>query len=561
MKQIIKKYQYFIFATVGIVVVLWQLLLPGYIIMLDWSIGPHFELSFDSLSSIVNIPSDFVLFLLHLIMPMWLVQKIILVGIIFILFYFPLKFYPFIKKNGVEYFASLFFVFNPFVYERMLAGQWRVVVGYAFLFPLIYFIWKLFQRQSWRIVINIFLVLYIAGMWSVHFLAIGILLVVFSFLMILGIYLKKREYNKIRESGKKFLLIGFLFIVLSSYWLIPYIIKSDITLSYFTFENWKAFATAEDSQVGVIGNVLVLRGFWVENHSWVKQFVMSNERFSFYFGFVIIFLLSFVGMIKLWKDKTKRIGVKFLVAIFVLSLIFAMGISAYGFWQINKWLLEHIWFWGGFRDSQKWSGVNALLYALFSSVGVGVIAEYLKSKSKWKYGIVLVGLFYIPFMITPKIIFGFSGQLQPVWYPDSWNKVNDILKKTGGEKKCKAIFLPWHQYYSVAFNDGILSANLANNYFDCKTISGYNTELEGVATIANQIDDYFIIENAVTNNDESFENVNRVTEQFSENGIDYIIVAHDLKDGDIYKYPFLNSLKLKILFKNDEISLYALKNR
>src|SRR3990172_10911585 len=91
--------------------ILWQLLLPGYILTLDMVWGGS-----------------------------WITQKLFLIVLFFLLFYLPVKFFPFEIGEKYKYFAGLFYTINPFVYERFLAGHWLVLLLYAMLPPLTYYI-------------------------------------------------------------------------------------------------------------------------------------------------------------------------------------------------------------------------------------------------------------------------------------------------------------------------------------------------------------------------------------------------------------------------------------
>src|SRR5207249_3718953 len=104
----------------------------------------------------------------------------------------------------------------------------------------------------------------------------------------------------------------------------------------------------------------------------------------------------------------------------------------------------------------------------------------------------------LPLLYTPTMLFGFFGQLNPVQYPSSWRLANEVLKR---EKKCKAIFLPWHHYYSLSFNKKILTANTAPLFFNCDILISSNAEIGDVGYSRDSMtQDYNEIANAITNN-------------------------------------------------------------
>jgi len=576
-KSSLFKYQYELFAIIGTVIVLWQIFLPGYVLLLDWIGGPNNVVSFNSLLSVVSSPSIWLLYFLKLLMPAWLVQKLIFGGMFFILFYFPLRFFPEtqepvkyinskVKGHKVfrieRYFASLLFVFNPFVYERVLAGQWRVVVGYAFMFPLMYYIFKFTTEQSWQTVAGIFGTLFITGMWSIHFLAIGIIMVSLYIFIFSLINLWQKRFKLLWFASKK-IIIGIVFFGLAScYWIIPYKWHGDTTLEQFGPDHWQAFTTASDKYIGVIGNVITWRGFWGESHIWAHQFNMPWDRpFLFYGTFLVIgyLVVRSIKSIKSVKSKANKINLLFLVVLFILSVVFATGMSAYGFWIINGWLADNLNFWSGFRDAQKWTGVTALIYVILASWGIRGVVTGLKPVITKRFDDIKWAVLFIPILFVPQMLFGFNGQIKTVWYPKSWQEVNQFIKSKTEGQRCKALFLPWHQYYSVKFNNEMLVANPSHRFFDCEVIAGHNTELGNIKSISGGVENYQIIEKFIMSNNSENKFIDQGIKMLQENNIQYIIWTNDLVHSDLYKYPFLKSTKLKKIIDKEDIVLYEIK--
>ncbi len=211
-----------------------------------------------------------------------------------------------------------------------------------------------------------------------------------------------------------------------------------------------------------------------------------------------------------------------MLAISVMSFIFASGIGEGEFKNFNLWLFEHIPFWTIFRDTTKWLGPLAYVYAIFASLGVNCLI-----KKKWA-----VVLFLLPILYTYPMLGGFARQLKPVWYPDSWYEVNDILKQTKG---CKALFFPWHLYYSLSFNNYLITASPAAKFFDCEIISSQNVELAGMQK-------------------EIWPDWSDPTQK-----IKYIIYTPDLAGVDIYDYSFIKSSKFKPMYQSENINLYEIQ--
>ena len=264
----------------------------------------------------------------------------------------------------------------------------------------------------------------------------------------------------------------------------------------------------------------------------------------------LLFLLVLVGTYSGLKDKKIRNTTIFMGGVMFLAVIFSCGIGEGIFRNFNLWIFEHVSFWKGFRDTEKWSALVALGYALFAGLGSVKILPYFK-QAKYKITILCI-LLATPLFITPMMLFGFAGQLKAVQYPQSWSEVNNVLKQ---DRNCRALFLPWHEYYSLEFNDGILTGVVSRSYFNCDIVEGQNMELGGISSQGGNGDEYNIIEQAVTDNKANPDNTIGL---LREKGIKWIIFTNDIAGEDPYKYPFLGSKHSHEVIHHDEIDLYSI---
>lgn len=541
----------FLFSLVGTFLILWHLLFPGYIILLDWVPGPYLSFSYNTVGDFIQAPSSLLLTGLSFVFPSWVVQKIIFFALIFSLFFVPLAFYPWKKVSFVPYATSLLAVCNPFVYERLLSGQWRVVFGYVCLFPLFYFLFCFGSTRSLKSLLGVFGTLLFTGFWSIHFLAIGIVVTFVYMVTHFVSLLREKEYTVLLNSIKQISVASLFFLVASVYWILPYSQSETNVLEHFSTDHFTAFETARDEHIGVVLNVVTMRGFWAERHAWAEQYTLpGSSSWTFYPAIIGLLTLVCFGYVSLSTKEEKHTRI-FISLIFPLAIIFASGISAFFIWQLNYWLLEHVSFWNGFRETHKWAGVAVVLYALLAGSGLAYLSEH------WRYTYrkyVLIGITVaIAIFLAPKLFFGLDGQVSPVWYPESWKEISSILAES---PKCRVLFLPWHQYYSVAWNNSHLSGNPSVNAFDCDVVSGQNTELGKMKAIGDTIANYSDIENAVTSNAESPLRIAEAIGTLRASGVTYIIITSDLVGRDIYLYPFLTSPDLTLVYKNDEIQLY-----
>ena len=176
------------FAALGTMLVMWQLLLPGYVLTLDMVFGPS-HVFYMPQGYLAGLPISVLIYLASYVIPAWLVEKVILAGIFFALFYLPLKFFPEelevpqISYSWGKYFAAIFYAVNPFVYERFLAGQWEVLIGYALLAPLVYVLLRFLRAPRMKAALWLAAILLIIGLFSIHALVMSVLFVALAIIV------------------------------------------------------------------------------------------------------------------------------------------------------------------------------------------------------------------------------------------------------------------------------------------------------------------------------------------------------------------------------------------
>ncbi len=540
---------YIIFSILGVVIVLWQLLLSGYVLTLDMVFGPHMNLTRNAGDLLNTLPFYYILYAIKYIFGGWIMQKILLVTIFFLMFYFPLRYFKKIfnleETYGVEFVVSLFFVINPFVYERFLAGQWAVLFGYVLLVPILAYLISFCRDWNNRNTLKLLASIVILGAVSTHILMIS--LVIIPIVIFANFIYQKWSLSFLKKS----ILLGLGVIIISSYWLIPAILSKGTVVTTFGADHWEVFKTATNSHIGTIGNVLSLHGFWGEHEEWIKRFVLPSEGGWVFVTSLFLFIgIVFTGIYAGVKDKKIRLMVFLLIFVMFLATVFSSGITDGIFKNFNMWMFENVSFWKGFRDSEKWSAILALGYALLAGLGARYLISNLKNIKYQKVALYMI--LTIPILYTPMMLFGLSGQIKTTQYPDSWNEVNNVLRE---DKNCKALFLPWHQYFSLRFNQDILSANPAGVYFDCGMVQGKNMELGSISSQGGNGEDYETIENVIIDNNANIDNTIKF---LREKGIKYIIYTDDIDYEDPYLYPFLKSDHLVEVFHSKGIYLYRI---
>lgn len=550
MFKIIKKLdKNILFFLLVAVIILWQMLKPGYILTLDMIFTPKLNLKpfLNSSNFFNNLPLMYFLKFLNFFLPGWIIQKILLITLFFLMGWLAFIYLPIPKKYYANYFAALFYTINPFVYERFLAGHWMVLFGYAFLPPFFYYLLKLKKEPVFKNVLGLFCWLFLINLFSIHIFLMS--LIIFTIYFFINLIILNKDY--LYPFLRSIVIGGICFLFLSSYWIIPCLKnKRSLTINILNEEHWEAFKTSGDKKLGTLFNVLSLNGFWGEKENWAGYFIWAKDYYIFWIiTLLALFVLIFFGLMYGLKFKKDILGI--LLIIFIFSLIFSSGLGDTFFKNFNLWLFKNIKFWRGFRDSQKWSSYLAFTYAILGGWGVVYLGELLEKKNRKfsTYGI--FSLMFLSILNTYSELGGFSRQLKPVWYPDSWYEVNEILKRD--QEDFKVLFLPWHEYLSFNFNYKLVISNPAEQFFEKDVIQSQNMEMKGVNVVNTDLG-YDEIDRMIVN-DTSYNNL----EILRKNKIKYIILTSDLANVDKYQYKFISQKGIFPLIEAKEMGLFQLK--
>lgn len=548
--EFLKKIKTEVWVFLGLsIIILWQMLLPGYILTLDMVYAPKFKIV-NAIGEFLNpLPFELLLKGLNYVLDGWIIQKIVLLAMFFIIGYFG---YKYIANNKIsKYWAGIFYLANPFVYERFLAGHYMHLIAYGLLPVFSYYIIKFYENPDLKNSLKTFIALLFIGLFSLHFLIISIILFFLYSLYVLIVKIIKKD--NVISVIKNLFIGGIFFLVISSYWLVPYILnRNNSILTTFNKDHIDAFLTAGDPKLGTTFNVLSLYGFWGESQPWARYFIWPKDSIFLWTGlFTLLFLIIIYGIYKSFKNKEYNRSTFFLIA-GIIGFIFSCGAGETIFKNFNLWLFNNVWFWSGFRDSQKWSGLLVLSYAYFGSLGAYGIYEYFKSKNKFKK-IILYLVFLIPILYTLTIWGGFSRQVKAVWYPNDWHEANNFLNND--KEDFKVLFLPWHQYLSLNFNQKLITGNPAKLFFDKKIFQGENMELKNIYSQEGDEENKKVEKIVLNSSSVPIENTVNL---LNDKNIKYIIFINDLGEGELPKFLKSESEYVKKAYISNDLTIYKI---
>ncbi len=537
---------YGVFGSLTLIIML-PLLLPGYILTLDMVFTPRLRLP-------TNIGSSYLfhagLWLLNFIFPSQVLQKIMLAAILLLsgLGAYWLMRHLQAKRRAGEYdtwsayLAGTVYMINPFTYSRFMAGQYAVLLGYALLPFFIRASLQFFALPGRRIALVVTAWVIAISIVSIH--TLGLVAIILLAQLACTFWRQRNAQKAIRPLIKYCLLGAVLFIVASSYWLVPLALGSSSqarAIAGFTSSDHQAFTTTGGSTAKRFANVLQLRGFWAEGHN---LYILPQNRLPLWpLVMISIWVLVGIGAVALWRDGHQDIVVVLAASAGCAALLAATAAGAG---------LAHLPLLSGYREPQKFVGLIALAFAIFAGWGAAAMLGWSqKRRSQTLFSLLFVGLLLLPLLYTPTMFWGFAGQLRPRQYPSDWFAINNQLNTDTSSGS--VLFLPWHLYMSYDFAGRII-ASPAPDFFDKPTIASNELELLGAAPTAPDTQKSLLASTVLPQAPSRTD----LARQLQRQHIKYVLLA---KEYDFRTYDYLHKqAALQLVQETSHLKLYEVAN-
>lgn len=378
-----------------------------------------------------------------------------------------------INWQVIGYFAGLTYILNPFTYSRFMAGQYLVLLGYAFL-PFFIAAGRVFlQRPGFRTAAWSALWITLIGILSLHLLGVALMFAICLCVPTLW----QRRHDKVWLLAWARGTLGAIGIamLLSASWLLPFFFGDSHTAHVaqsFSEGDRLAFATAGHGWAKIV-NIVTLQGFWADGRS---LYITARELYWWWWlpQFVLMALVV-VGVRARWYAQ-RAVTIGFIAAMAV-AMIVACGTGGTIFASLNRWMTDTVPFFDGYREPQKFVAVIALGYAYFGAHGLAALwRRAIAAKHTIQTHDVIAATVVLTILLSPLMLWGFHGQLSATEYPRDWYQVNAQLQTLPAGK---VLFLPWHQYMRFGFAGRVI-ANPSDRFFASELVSSNNPELTGL---------------------------------------------------------------------------------
>jgi hypothetical protein len=342
--------------------------------------------------------------------------------------------------------AGLFYAVNPFVFDRLYAGQLGLLFGYALLPFAVTAL--LDAAQEPRHVGRAACWAAAVVMMSVHFA--WILVPVTAAIILTR---PRRVRSALRLGGAA---LGAS--AISAYLLVPPFLMGAGPAG--PLGQLTAYRTQADPQVGLLANVAGLYGFFRPGP------VEPKSHFS---GWVAILgallLIVALGYVAVLRDAARRRDGLAILTAGAIGYFLALGDQGPtgGLFRLGY---EHIPGFAIMREPDKFVVLVALAYAY----GFGWGVAWLLTRSRQKVALIApVALaIALPLAYTPNLFGGLGGQVQASEIPSSWSVASHLVGHH------TVLFLPWHEYFLTPFTDPRVIANPAAFYFAGTVLTSQN---------------------------------------------------------------------------------------
>ncbi|MEU8250815.1 hypothetical protein [Nonomuraea sp. NPDC048916] len=367
------------------------------------------------------VPSDAVVTALATVLPAELVQKAILLGV-FVLGCSGAALLVPSETLAPRLVAGAFYVWNPYMAERLLMGQWALLLGYAGL-P-----WVVGAVVSGRRLAAAILPAAVGGFAAMTITALTALPLALT-------------------GGRGWagtLRVGAIVVAFSLPWLVPAMLRPEgVTGDGVGVE---AFAARADGPFGAVGSLLSLGGIW-NSHALPAGYDTLP-------GAVARPALALAGIAGF--AVLGRVAYRGGLAVAAASgfAIACLGVTEPGR-ALLTWLIG---VWGGFavfRDAQQFVAPLALLVA----VGLGLLtASAARRAPAWAGVMVLV-----PLAVLPTLAWGAAGALRAVGYPADWTAAREVIRRDG--EPGDILVLPFESYRRFPWNGHRAVLDPAQRFF------------------------------------------------------------------------------------------------
>jgi hypothetical protein len=406
------------------ILILAPLVRPGYVLSYDMVFVPRQALRLDLFAPAGAlpraVPEDAVVSLLSQVMPGWLLQRLVLVAMFYLAAWGAGRLVP-AHCLLTRVVAAVGYAWTPFLAERLLIGQWGLLLAYAALPWLVAAAIGVRDQRPGALPRLI-----VAAAASAITPTGGLIALAVTAVLVLGQPVHRRALGAVSAV-----------LVLNGPWLAASLLTAASGRSDPL--GVPAFAARAENWAGPLAALAGTGGIW-------NAQTTPGSRASVLVPIVTagLLVLAAFGVPVLWQrwpnGAAPRLAALAGGGLFI-GLLGALPVTADGL----QWLVEHVPGAGLLRDGQKYLMPYALGLAVCLALGVERLAGRLAPARRRA---VLVAAALLPLAVLPDLALGVAGQLRPVGYPADWEQVSETIRANPGP----VLSLPFDLYRAYPWN-------------------------------------------------------------------------------------------------------------
>ncbi|GIJ21957.1 hypothetical protein [Micromonospora lutea] len=423
-------------------VVLAPLAFPGYVLRYDMIFVPKMTLSWEVIAPATAlpraVPQDAVVALANQLFPGWLLQRLVLVGILYLAALGAARLVP-TERTGVRVVAALGYAWTPYLAERLLIGQWGLLVAYAALPWLVRA--AIGVRAAERGALRLLL---LAAAASAITPTGGLLALVVVTVLLVG-----RYAGAARAASTAIATTA----LVNAPWLVAGFVSEGSGRS--DPAGVAVFAARAENWAGALWALAGTGGIWNGQAT-----PASRSGSLIPLATLLMLAVAGYGLPVLWRRWPKPVVGRLGLLAVASWLGAALGVLPGGA-SLLGWLVTAVPGAGLLRDGQKLLVPYVLLVAIGGALGAERLAGQLAARFDLATGrVLLAGAALLPVAVMPDLAVGGVGRLRPVAWPADWAAVGRLVDERPGE----VVSLPFQEYQSYAWNGGRVVIDPAPRY-------------------------------------------------------------------------------------------------
>jgi hypothetical protein len=397
--------------------------------------------------------------------------KVYAVGALFLAGFGPMALFrraPWYAQCAAGFLGAL----NPWVYDRMVEGQWGIVVAASGLF-LWLAAWEALQARP--------------GLGRAALVAAcGAAITAFdphslglvALLTLVGALWKHvwRDRARLWWSAAAAGLLGLLLLPGAVTFFLARSPGSYLSVREFTRADFEFFRSSSSSRYGLIANLLGLYGYWGER---IGRFPLATGGASWWP--ITTTMIVATAALGAWLRRER--------AWLLLCGLIGVGVSAStalpGGADAASRLASRIPLVGAYREPQKWNALWLLALVVLSAGAIEALGR--RPTAQRPHGRSLAPALAYLLAVAALVPAGVSQAralpsiVTPVRYPHYWYETAAYLARVV-PRRDRIVVLPWHLYQPLRVSEGRLIANPAGVFFSGRLITPHNVEIPGRST-------------------------------------------------------------------------------